>query len=159
MGRRVLRQSSGKSYGTLATPDSFPDDTTSSSSSSDESNTSSPKSSRPPRSSKIRKDRKRPIVRTSLAFGSPEDDPRTEAQYAQARTLPYGDYNYPVVHEDERFRYPPNIQAEIDRQARDYLSRSQARILSHQSSAASIGSAGVNTSTRNSSPDLTFEPA
>ncbi|KND02010.1 uncharacterized protein SPPG_02515 [Spizellomyces punctatus DAOM BR117] len=59
---------------------------------------------------------------TSLEFTPPESDPDLEAQYESSRKLPFGDYNYPVLHEDPRFSNPPIVQAEIDRRARAYLS-------------------------------------
>jgi hypothetical protein len=67
----------------------------------------------------------RPLVRPSLAFSNEPtislhfDDPTADedAEYNAAKRLVYGDYNFPVIHEDPNFSYPPNIQQHIDEES------------------------------------------
>lgn len=46
-----------------------------------------------------------------------ELDADVESEYLQSRELVFGDMNFPVVHEDPRFREPPQIQQEILKKA------------------------------------------
>ncbi|KAJ3367668.1 hypothetical protein HDU91_001203 [Kappamyces sp. JEL0680] len=52
---------------------------------------------------------------TSLEF---DIDPREESEYAQARNLVFGDFHFPVIHDD--WRHPPDVQVIINKNATDF---------------------------------------
>ncbi|RKO91525.1 organic solute transporter Ostalpha-domain-containing protein [Blyttiomyces helicus] len=65
--------------------------------------------------------------RTSLEFPDLEADLETEAAYSKCRELVYGDFNFPVVSEDTRFKNPPAVQKVIERRAGDWLEETAGR--------------------------------
>ena len=63
----------------------------------------------------------------SLAFHDPEDE--EEADYDSGRRLVFGDFNFPVLHEDPNFHYPPIIQQEVQQHMQDFQGHLQGKPL------------------------------
>nr|KAJ3420877.1 hypothetical protein HK105_005048 [Polyrhizophydium stewartii] len=57
----------------------------------------------------------------ALDFAAPDDE--EENDYAQARELVFGDFNFPVMHEDPRFHHPPEVRRLIEHHATTFLER------------------------------------
>ncbi|KAK6099191.1 hypothetical protein MT418_8444 [Batrachochytrium dendrobatidis] len=55
---------------------------------------------------------------TPLEFLDPDDE--EEIDYAQSRELMFGDFNFPVVHEDPRYQHPPQVRRIIEQHATDF---------------------------------------
>jgi hypothetical protein len=50
-----------------------------------------------------------------------EIDPSEEEDYHQSRRLTYGDFRFPVIHDD--WRHPPTVQQNINRNASQFYSQ------------------------------------
>lgn len=80
-------------------------------------------------------DEERPLFRPQVSYSGNDDSeplefadpsPEDDETYLVAKRLVYGDFNFPVIHEDPRFYYPPNIQHDIDAQSDGFAAHFQS---------------------------------